>query len=62
MAIKCMEMMNGLLNAGPNSVCSESSILELFAINQTLTDSMVLDAVNQPNNAWNVITGRLTYN
>ena len=41
--------MADLMNPGADSECSESSILELFAADQALTDSQVLDAVNDPN-------------
>ena len=53
---QCLEVMDGLVNVGPNSVCSQSDILELFALNQTLTDGQVLDAVNDPD-ATSLITG-----
>ena len=53
---QCLETMNSLMNVGPDSICSESNILELFAFNQTLNDGQVLDAVNDPD-ATSLITG-----
>ena len=57
---QCLEMMGGLVSGGPDSICSESDILELFAFNQTLNDSQVLDAVNDPN-ARSLITGTVPF-
>ena len=48
--------MADLMNPGADSKCSESSILELFAADQALTDSQFLDAVNDPN-ATSLISG-----
>ena len=53
-------MMAELINTAPNSTCSEKNILELFVVNQTLTDSQVLDTVNDPN-AVSLITGMGQY-
>ena len=55
---QCQVVMQGLLNGGPNAVCSESHILELFVGNQTMNDSQVLDAINNPD-AKSFITGMI---